>query len=162
MNAEKALKTVLIGIGNEFRGDDGLGILVARNLRPHLEPQVPIIESDGDVTELLELFKMNDRVFIVDALQSLEFPPGTLVELNAVESELPPGLSGTSTHAFGLEQAIELAKNLSSLPAEIVVFAIEGQNFDFESKLSGPIQENLENISRTILKRIQNKGPTHA
>ena len=56
-----------------------------------------------------------DEVVVVDAVRS-GAPPGTRAPLRRAGEPLPPALRGASTHAFGLAEAIELARALGRLP----------------------------------------------
>jgi len=44
---------LLIGVGNEFRTDDGLGILTAREIRRRGYPGVQVMEANVEGTSLL-------------------------------------------------------------------------------------------------------------
>jgi hydrogenase maturation protease len=57
---------LVIGVGNEFRTDDGLGILAAREIRRRTYPGVEVLEAGGEGTALLESWKGYDHVLIVD------------------------------------------------------------------------------------------------
>ena len=47
---------LVIGIGNDFRGDDAAGLMVARRLRGTPLHDVEIVESAGDAAALMELW----------------------------------------------------------------------------------------------------------
>jgi Ni,Fe-hydrogenase maturation factor len=48
-NKTKTVKPALIiGVGNEFRCDDGAGILAARILKGLLPVEITVAENDGD------------------------------------------------------------------------------------------------------------------
>ncbi|MGW3353039.1 hypothetical protein ACWDA3_57945 [Nonomuraea rubra] len=44
-------RTVVIGLGNDWRGDDGVGLATARLLRGL---GVPVVENGGDPAKLIE------------------------------------------------------------------------------------------------------------
>lgn len=121
-------KGLVIGIGNPDRGDDGIGPLVARRLIGRLPPGVAVIERTGDVLALIEDWKGSDVVVLVDAAAPTT-SPGRVHRLDLVKDTLPTELSLASTHAFGVSQAVGLARTLGLLPANVVVYAIEGASF---------------------------------
>jgi len=147
------LKTLVIGIGNEYRQDDRIGLLVARQLKQKHLPQVQVAESSGEVTELMELWEGMDRVIAVDALSS-GAKAGALRRFEAHHSPLPTEDFRYSTHAFTLGEAIELARALGSLPSQMVVYGIEGKNFAAGEDLSPEVAGVQEKIVEEILKEI--------
>ena len=46
---------LVIGIGNQYRGDDALGILLARRINSLNLPQVRVIEQAGEGAALIEM-----------------------------------------------------------------------------------------------------------
>src|SRR6478609_604315 len=99
----------VIGVGNAWRRDDGTGPAVAAALGG--------ISTD-DPSHLLDLWYGARRVIVVDAARS-GAPAGTIHRFDAAEP-LPAGL-GHSTHAFGVADAVELARALGRLPPELTV-----------------------------------------
>jgi hydrogenase maturation protease len=47
-------QTIVIGIGNIFRGDDAVGLVAARRLRELPLKEVQVLELDGDLTNIAE------------------------------------------------------------------------------------------------------------
>ena len=89
MNLQRKDKnTLIIGIGNEFRIDDAIGLHVARRLKELLLENVEVIEASGEGAELLELWKSYDKVFAIDAVCSGN-NPGKIYRFN-VHTEKPP------------------------------------------------------------------------
>lgn len=120
---------LVIGIGNPDRGDDGIGPLVARQLAGVVPPNVTILERSGDALALIDDWAGHDTVILIDA--SAPGPePGTVRRIELPRETLPPELSLSSTHAFGVAEAVGLADTLGLLPARVIAYAIEGGNFD--------------------------------
>ena len=148
-----ALKTVFIGVGNPFRSDDGAGCAVVRRLRAEVPPGVKVLEETGDGTELLEAWKEADCVILVDAVLS-GAPPGTIHRLDARAEKLPVWFSHSSTHSFGVAEAIELARTMGELPAQLVVYGIEGLDFSPGTELSPEVAEVVPAAASLILQEI--------
>jgi hydrogenase maturation protease len=121
---------LIVGLGNDLRGDDAVGVLVARRLAAEGVPaSVEVREEQGDASELLEAWRDRTAVILVDALRS-GAATGSRLRLEAGTTPLPRALRGsTSTHAVSLAEAIELARALGSLPGHVVVHAVEGGRF---------------------------------
>lgn len=140
---------LIIGIGNEYRSDDAAGLLVARMLQAQELPHVSIREATGEGTALLEAWKGADHVILVDAVAS-EAPAGTIYQLDAQSGQIQPGLFALSTHAFGVAEAIELARVLGNLPAHLVIYGIESKHFVAGVGLS----PEVERAAREVVERI--------
>lgn len=143
--------TLVIGVGNTFRGDDAAGILVARRLNALDLPEVEILEHSGEGAGLMEAMKDRDSVILVDAVQS-GAAPGDIMRFEAHTESLPAHFSGCSTHAFGVAEAIEMARLLSELPRRLIVFGIEGKTFkpgsDLSPEVARAIQETTDKVCR--------------
>jgi hydrogenase maturation protease len=94
---------------------------------------------------LIEAWSGVSRVFVVDAVHS-GAAPGTVVRVDAVRDPLPSEAFQTSTHAFGLAGAVELARALGSLPAALVVYGIEGADFGHGQGLSSEVAAAVPEI----------------
>jgi hydrogenase maturation protease len=154
------VKTLVIGIGNEYRGDDAAGRLVARRLHERLPGDVIVRECSGESATLMELWQGHDRVYLVDAVQSHQ-PPGTLHRLAAHERELPRDFFHTSTHAFSLAEAVELARALDQLPHEVIIYGIEGSWFEPGTRLTPAVASGIEQAADRIHAELT-KGNTDA
>ncbi|MGO8949688.1 MAG: hydrogenase maturation protease [Ktedonobacterales bacterium] len=125
----------VIGIGNEWRGDDGVGLVVAKAVRELHLPGVATSLHTGEGTSLLEAWQRSQRVILVDAAYS-GATAGAIHRIEAHRDPLPYPLSPYSSHSFSLQQAIELSRILGSLPETLIVLAIEGQDFTAGAGLS--------------------------
>jgi len=146
-------KTVFIGVGNPFRGDDGAGRAVVRRLRGEIPPGVKVQEETGDGAELLEAWKGADCVILVDAVLS-GAPPGTIHRLDARMEKLPVWFSHSSTHSFGVAEAIELARTMGDLPERLIVYGIEGLDFSAGTALSPEVAAVVPAAASLILQEI--------
>ena len=143
---------LVIGIGNELRGDDGAGVEVARRLRgPARHAGIEVRELRGEPTRLLEAWEGCDAVVLVDTMRS-GAPAGTIRRFDASREPLPVPLRGSSsTHAFSLDQAIELGRALDRLPETVIVFAVEGRTFEAGSGLSEELEAMTQSLADAVL-----------
>jgi len=126
----------IIGVGNALRGDDGAAAAVVAHL--HSE-DIPAYAFDGDGAELMEMWRGQGRVIVIDAALS-GAPPGTLHRFEANREELPRNFFRHSTHQFGVAEAVEMARTLGRLPGELIVYGIEGADFSLGAKLSPDVE----------------------
>jgi hydrogenase maturation protease len=131
MNANGASprKILVLGLGNPDRGDDGVGAIIARSLAGRLPLGIEIRSRGGDMLSLVEDWAGFDAVICVDAAAPVG-APGRIHRIDAMTGTLPRDLTPGSSHAFGLADAVELARVLRYAPQSIVVYAVEGRCFD--------------------------------
>jgi hydrogenase maturation protease len=150
MNKELAA-VLIVGIGNIYRNDDGVGIRVARELAPHVPPRVEVKEGSGEGTALLEMWKGFRSVFLTDALRS-GAPAGTIRRFDLNEKRLPTESMRHSDHAFGVAEAVELARALDELPLRLILYGIEGQNFNAGDRLSPAVEKAIAIVVSQLLR----------
>jgi hydrogenase maturation protease len=129
------MKTLVIGIGHAFRGDDAIGPLVAERIRA-LGHEAIVHHGEG--TDLMERWAGYDCVVIVDATKSKALA-GTIRRWDPIAKPLPAQLFPKGSHVFGLVEAIELARTLGRLPAKMTVIGVEGADFTMGWPLSAAI-----------------------
>lgn len=135
---------VVIGIGNELRGDDGAGLEAAKRVRDcELPTSITVHLHEGDAVGLLSLWEGADAALLVDAVRS-GAPPGTIHRLDASHAALPSPLRRASTHTLGIAEAIELARTLGTLPPTIRVYGVEGHQFKAGAALTDGIAAALD------------------
>ncbi len=119
---------LVIGIGNAFRGDDGLGVWAARELRRRSLPGVTVVECSGEGAEVFELLRTGTHVLLIDAVNA-GTGEGTAVRIDCHTSAVPHSLFRSSSHTFGVAEAIALARVLGEVPETLVLHGIEGSHF---------------------------------
>ena len=136
-------RVTVIGLGNEWRGDDGVGLEVARRVRGRV--------LEGEPLALVDVVDGEDDVVLVDAVSS-DAAPGTIFRFEAGDEPLPTPLFGaSSTHALGLADAVELARSLGRLPQRVVVYGIEGESFAFGKGLSAAVAAAADRVTEEVL-----------
>jgi hydrogenase maturation protease len=138
---------LVIGAGNELRRDDAAGLEVARRLA--VVPGVEVREARGDMTSLADLWDAANRVVVVDAARS-GAPPGSVHRFDATSDPLPAAFGRGSTHALGVADAVELARALGRLPATLIVYGIEGEDFSAGAGLSEAAVRGVEEAATRI------------
>lgn len=139
----------VIGIGNDFRRDDAVGLVVARCLKALAPKDWEVCEASGEGTQLMELWKDSEAVILIDALNSGN-TPGGIRRFEAHAETLPAQSFRYSTHAFSLGEAIELARALGQLPPRVIVFGIEGRDFSAGEGLSPEVEAAAATLSGEI------------
>jgi hydrogenase maturation protease len=159
-----AANRIVIGVGHDQRGDDAVGLLVARasaagEAVAHAA-DLDVVEHDGDGMDLMLVWEGAQRVVVVDAVVSGERAPGEIARFEAHEAPLPTKpFASHSTHAFGVGEAIELARAMERLPEEVVVYGIEAACFDTGSAPGGAVRAAVEPVARRVLEELQLASP---
>jgi hydrogenase maturation protease len=147
---------VVIGVGNEFRGDDGAGPQVIARLHGRLPADVRLVLSDGEPTRLLEAWTGASVAIVVDAVAGGPAPAGTLRRLvlgpvTGVGS-LADGEAGVaSSHGLGMETAVGLASALGRLPSVLIVHGIQGADFSQRHGLTQAVAASIGGLVDAIL-----------
>jgi hydrogenase maturation protease len=149
MIAPTAARVLVVGIGNPDRGDDGIGPLVVRQLIGRVSRDVAIIERSGDALALIDDWEGRDAVILVDAVAP-GGTPGSIHRIDLLRDVLPPELSLSSTHGFGVAEAVGLADALDLLPGQVIAYAIEGANFD----AGAPISPQVAAVTAEVADRV--------
>ena len=68
----------MIGVGNQFRHDDGAGPAVIERLRGQLPGEVELVVTDGDAVRLIEAWSGASLAVVVDAVRADPPVPGRL------------------------------------------------------------------------------------
>lgn len=129
---------LLIGVGNRDRGDDAVGPVVCDLVREQHLPDVAVDVLEGSVVDLPLRWTPADRVTIVDAAEPAG-TPGRVTPVDALTARLAaPG--ALSTHEIDVGAAIELARAMGRLPAELWVVGVEAESFGFGAPLTAEVQ----------------------
>ena len=145
---------LFIGVGNEHRRDDGVGIFIVRHPALLNLPGARIVEVQRDGICLMDLWKGAGIVFVFDAVYSRS-TAGTIYRLDAMKEQVPGDLFRLSTHSLGIAEAVELSRSLNQLPAELILFGIEGKNFGQGQGLSLQCENLALKVIRQVLAEIE-------
>lgn len=154
-----ATRIAVIGVGNEFRHDDGVGWAVVARLAERAEGRslprgTALLVCDGDPARLITLWDGADLAIVVDAAHAHPGHPGRLHRLELDRERLSPSVGTTSSHGLGLGEAVELARELDRLPAHLVVYAVEGADNSLGTGLSTPVAAVVEPLTERIADEI--------
>ena len=150
--------TIIIGIGNPYRSDDGVGVVVARQLRELSPVGVTVIEESGEGAALLDAWKGATTAILVDAVKS-GAPPGTIHRLDAHTEQIPTRFFHYSTHAFSVVEAVELSRALGQLPSRLILYGIEGHSFSAGGRLSPEVERAALKVVGQIIAEATGYAP---
>ena len=140
-------------MGNPDRGDDALGPVFVRDVAIRLPGHVSCLIHERDGAGLLELWQPEDHVIIVDCVRA-GIAAGTLHRLDARAGRIPTDFFHYSSHAFGLAEAVEVARALDCLPTSLLILGIEGASYNLGAGLSEDVREALPHLECLLLKEL--------
>jgi hydrogenase maturation protease len=141
----RRVPVLVVGLGNEYRSDDGVGLYVARRLRTSHPPGTHIAEASGEASELVELWRQADRVHVIDATVSA-VAPGTVRWVDLLDRHSAGAGFHSSSHTFGLDEAVSLARALGTLPDTLVAYGIEAARLDYGRRLSPAVRAAADRV----------------
>lgn len=142
-------KTIVVGLGNDFRNDDGAGLAAFRMLRSRNVQGVHMAVLREDLTELLDLLQGVTTAYIVDAVRSGS-RPGTIHRFDATDKHFSPANLPGSTHGLSLRNLLEMARLQGGLPNKLVVYGIEGEQFGYGNTMSPAVVEAIPRVVESI------------
>jgi hydrogenase maturation protease len=118
------MKTIILGVGNQILGDDGVGVHVVNELKKHLKsPDIIIDDAMTGGMNLLDLILGFDRALIIDAVKS---DKGETGEVKRIPLSHFSTIHSCNPHDVSLIEAIEMARRLGEtrIPKKIIVIGI--------------------------------------
>jgi hydrogenase maturation protease len=154
------MKTLVLGLGNPILTDDGIGVLVAEEVRARLPEDTPI-----DITEvsvggltLMETMIGYERVILVDAFQHLDgCTPGKVHKMSLDDlRSISPTQHSVSPHDASLVTAMETGQRMGlQLPHDITIFAIEVENvMDFSDRPTPAVAAVIPQVTEAVLNEL--------
>jgi hydrogenase maturation protease len=145
---------VVIGVGNEFRRDDGAGPAVVTSLRGQVPPGVELVVTDGEPARLIEAWTGAALAVVVDAVLTDPSRPGR-VHRFVLDRPIGGPVRTTSSHGFGLDDAVRLALALDRMPGRLVVHAIEAADLSQGPGLTPLVAAAVGDVARAVLSDIR-------
>jgi len=156
------LALCIIGCGNIDRGDDAAGLLVVRRLRAIGAEAfgVEVAEQSGGNLSLMDCWRGSEHVILVDATAP-SGTPGQVRVWNSDTNPWPKDVFHCSTHAFGVNETVELARVLNRLPQTLLIYGIEGKQFSFGAPLSPEVERSVESAAQQLFELIRTTKGSH-
>lgn len=145
MELAETAKTVVVGIGNLIRTDDGFGLHALERLRRDARVPVGVTLIDGGTygLELLTYISDSKRLLLLDAIDVGE-PAGTLVRMANEELRGLPGAA--SVHQVGLADLLATLPLVSTTPREVVLLGVTPLSTDWGTDLTAPVAAALDEV----------------
>jgi hydrogenase maturation protease len=128
----------VIGVGNPYRRDEGVGPAVIEGLRHLRLSHVELVDCDGEPTRLLDLWARADLAIVVHTIQTASSAPGAVYR----RSLLHPSFSRSGSAAIpagDIHDAVTLAAGLDLLPTRMLCYSVQACDTSTGVGLTPPV-----------------------
>lgn len=143
---------LVLGVGNLIMCDDGFGIHVIRRLeeKANIPEDVQVVDGGTAGLDLLYYLEGVDKMIIIDAMEMMGRPPGTLTVIDG--DQIPTYLSiKMSPHDVALPDMLFAAKLRDLYPKEIIVYGVQPECVDMGLDLSPGVADKIEIVVDKII-----------
>ncbi|MGF2944526.1 hydrogenase maturation protease [Mycobacterium sp. Lab-001] len=140
--------TVVIGLGNPYRRDDGVGVAAAAALERLALPGVEVRTAISDPMDLIEAWSGRDLAVVIDAVVTAAAVPGRVRRRAPADLDTGDGLSSHGPH---LGRALALGRVLGRVPGALVVFTVEvadvGHGTELTPRVAAAVPDVVECVA---------------
>lgn len=157
------MTVVVIGLGNRYRRDDGVGVVAAAALEAALKAlaltDVRVFTDVMDPMSLVEFWSGARLALVIDAVVSTPATPGRVRRCALGEIAASHGLS---SHTVDVARAHELGQALGRSPDALVVLTVDvvdtGHGIGLTEQVEGAVPEvvgmAVDEITRTVARTV--------
>jgi hydrogenase maturation protease len=142
MQHSQIAKTVVVGVGNIIRSDDGLGVHALRRLQtdPRVPPGVVFIDGGTLGLDLVSYACDASRLLLLDSVNAGKCA-GTLIRMTGDELRSVP--CGGSAHQLGVADLIATLPLASEKPPDILLLGVQPASTDWGVSLTPVVEAAL-------------------
>ena len=145
------MRPLVIGIGNRWRSDDGVGVRTIDALEALGARDADLLRLDGEPTRIVSAWAGRPCVVVIDAIRT-GVSPGTVHHIGV--DQVPDAASEASSHGGGLAAAVALGRALDARPDRIVLLGVEPATVDHGPELSPPVASSLDVVVRRVVEEV--------
>ena len=151
-------RSLILGMGNVLRGDDGVGVWVARMLAQLPLPQgVEVVDGGIDTGRMGLVVAGRLLTVVVDSAQG-DGPPGS-VRRYRLDQVQPWAASGQGPHGQHLLHVFEENRVAGLDTGAVVLVTVQGRDLSWQLGLSPPLVEALAEVMRRVLVEVDGEYP---
>ncbi|SPM28401.1 hydrogenase maturation protease [Mycobacterium terramassiliense] len=145
---------VVIGLGNRYRRDDGVGIVVADELHSRGLKGVRVVTGIVEPMGLLEAWSGAGLAVVIDGAVATPPAPGRVRRCGL--SDLAAG-DGLSSHGVDLASAHALGEALGRVPGELVLLTVEVADTGHGTGLTPPVERAVPQVVGMVVAEIDRR-----
>jgi hydrogenase maturation protease len=115
--------TVVIGLGNIYRGDDGVGLVAAAELNRLALPGVRVVTDIVEPMGLLEAWSDAGLAVVIDGAVGTPPTPGRVRRCGL--GDVAAAGAGLSSHSIDVGRTHALGQALGRVPDQLVLFTVQ-------------------------------------
>lgn len=150
---------VVVGCGNLYRNDDGVGVRAVHQLRADwaaaMPPGLRLFDAGTGGMELMFQARGAHGLIIIDACRSGS-PPGAIFRVPGSEigSLHQPSFN---LHDFRWDHAVHAGRRIfgAHFPSDLTVYLVEAADLGLGDELSAPVQGALIEVCRQVNEHIR-------
>ncbi len=153
-------KTVILGVGNILRSDEGVGVHIVKELERFTVNGSRFTVIDGGTLgiDLIPFIENADKLIIVDAVKD-GGKPGTVYKFRREDiHDTRYTIHDTrySLHQINLIDTLNIMEIQNKLPKETVIIGVEPKNLGWGEELSEEIKKRIPEIKTLLEKEVRN------
>jgi hydrogenase maturation protease len=147
--------TVVIGIGNDHRRDDGVGPVVAAAVAA-ARPGMRVLTCAAEPTAILDAWEGATRAVVIDAARpGDDAVPGRVHRCTLGDLVVTRAVS---SHDLNLAQTYGLGRALGRAPAEVVVITVDAADTGHGPGLSSAVETAVPRAVSAVLAVLDDLG----
>ena len=151
-------KTLVLGLGNPLRGDDGVGPRIIEELTRRELPEGVTVQDVGNAgLDLLNILEGWERAVIVDAAE-MGRDPGRFIRFTPDEAQLTQASDHVSLHNAGLGEVLTLANTLGWTLPELVIFGVQPAEIDWREGLSPAVEAAVPALTDAVIAELSSSA----
>lgn len=145
------METIILGLGNELLGDEGVGVYAARQLQKEKLPEkTRVVEVGTAILDALPELECADRIIILDAMKD-GGSPGTVYKIPLDDCLKSANIA--SMHGFDIIRVMALTGR--DIPPPVMVFGIEPAQICWSMALSPVVAESMPYLLEAVRQEIR-------
>lgn len=146
------MQTIILGLGNELLGDEGVGVHAARLLQGEDLPlNTKVIEVGTAILNSVSEWEEADRIIVVDAMKG-DGTPGTIYKIPLEDCSGSPCIA--SMHGFDIFRVMSLVGRKQ--PPPVTVFGVEPGLIKWSMSLSPQVAASLPFLITAVQEELLN------
>lgn len=146
---------IVVGLGNEFRSDDACGPIAARLAGRLCGKKIQVIEPLADGTGLVMMWGNVKLAVLIDSVKS-GASAGYVYRFEPLNETIPEEVfRPITTHRLSVTQIIRLGRILRQLPKRLIIYGVEGVNFDYGTTMTPAVAEAARDVAARIAAEIK-------
>ena len=155
-----AASTLVLGLGNRFMSDDGVGPRLIDCLTEQFKgyPGTEFLDLGTNAMAMLPKLKGQKKLILIDCANIKE-SPGQMRSFSLAQVRSQKSKLHFSMHQIDLMQVMDLGASLGRLPEEVLIFGIQplsiepGENLSFE--VAAGFESYVKNIAAEVSKGLE-------